>query len=129
MIQLNYRDAKPIYEQIRDGIRRLLLLGAILPGEAMIPVRELSSKLAINPATIHRAYQELETEGYLYAESDGTIRVTDVRCEDGRKEELMEELDSVVEELCALAVPRDELLGHVTSRLGVQGKGDEGWYR
>ena len=99
MIQLNYRDAKPIYEQIRDGIRRLLLLGAILPGEAMIPVRELSSKLAINPATIHRAYQELETEGYLYAESDGTIRVTDVRCEDGRMEELMEERESVVEEL------------------------------
>ena len=126
MIQLNYRDAKPIYEQIRDGIRRLLLLGAILPGEAMIPVRELSSKLAINPATIHRAYQELETEGYLYAESDGTIRVTDVRCEDGRKEELMEELDSVVEELCALAVPWDELLGHMSSRLGVQVKGDEG---
>ena len=71
----------------------------------------------------------METEGYLYAESDGTIRVADARCEDGRKEELMEELDSVVEELCALAVPRDELLGHVTSRLGVQVKGDEGWYR
>ena len=97
MIQLNYRDAKPIYEQIRDGIRRLVLLGAILPGEAVIPVRELSSKLAINPATIHRAYQELETEGYLYAESDGTIRVTDVRCEDGRKEELMEELANIKE--------------------------------
>lgn len=124
MIQLNYRDAKPIYEQIRDGVRRLVLLGAILPGEPVIPVRELSSKLAINPTAIQRAYQELEKEGYLYLEDDGTIRVADVRSEDSRKAELMDELDSVVEELCALAVPKDELLGRVTRQLGVQVKGD-----
>ena len=31
MITLNYRDARPIYEQVRDGLRRLMLTGAIAP--------------------------------------------------------------------------------------------------
>ena len=114
MIQLNYRDAKPIYEQIRDGIRRLVLLGAILPGEAVIPVRELSSKLAINPATIHRAYQELETEGYLYSVSGrGTFASSDVIAEPGRKQELMRDFEEVTEELLYLTVTSQELKNYI----------------
>ena len=52
MLQLNYRDAKPIYEQIKDGIRRLLLSDAIKADEKLPSVRELASSLAINPNTI-----------------------------------------------------------------------------
>ena len=63
MLQLNYRDAKPIYEQIKDGIRKLLLSKAIEPDEKLPSVRELASNLAINPNTISRAYRELESEG------------------------------------------------------------------
>ena len=65
MLQLNYRDAKPIYEQIKDGIRHLLLSNAILADEKLPSVRELASNLAINPNTIQRAYRELESEGYI----------------------------------------------------------------
>ena len=32
MIQLNYRDSRPIYEQVRDGLRRLVVSGAIFAG-------------------------------------------------------------------------------------------------
>ena len=60
MLQLNYRDAKPIYEQIKDGIRKLLLSKAIEPDEKLPSVRELASSLAINPNTISRAYREVE---------------------------------------------------------------------
>ena len=66
LLQLNYRDAKPIYEQIKDGIRHLLLSNAILADEKLPSVRELASNLAINPNTIQRAYRELESEGYIY---------------------------------------------------------------
>ena len=52
LLQLNYRDAKPIYEQIKDGIRHLLLSNAILADEKLPSVRELASNLAINPNTI-----------------------------------------------------------------------------
>ena len=54
MITLNYRDARPIYEQVRDGLRRLIVSGAIADGEKLPSVRALASQLAINPNTIQR---------------------------------------------------------------------------
>ena len=69
MITLNYRDARPIYEQVRDGLRRLIVSGAIADGEKLPSVRALASQLAINPNTIQRAYNELESEGYAASES------------------------------------------------------------
>ena len=52
MLNLDYRDARPIYEQVRDGLRRLMVTGAIQEGEKLPSVRSLASRLAINPNTI-----------------------------------------------------------------------------
>ena len=49
MIQLNYRDARPIYEQVRDGLRHLVVTGALQAGDKLPSVRALASSLAINP--------------------------------------------------------------------------------
>ena len=65
MLTLDYRDARPIYEQVKDGLRRLMVSGAIREGEKLPSVRTLASSLAINPNTIQRAYEALEAEGYL----------------------------------------------------------------
>ena len=65
MLQLDYRDGRPIYEQVRDGLRRLLVAGAIQPGDKLPSVRQLAGELAINPNTIQRAYRTLEVEGWI----------------------------------------------------------------
>ena len=65
MISINYRDPRPIYEQIQSELRRLMLTGALPPGSRLQSVRELAGKLAINPNTIQRAYRELEADGYI----------------------------------------------------------------
>ena len=67
MISLNYRDSRPIYEQIRDGLRKLIVTGALGADEKLPSVRALAAQLAINPNTIQRAYNELEGEGYIYS--------------------------------------------------------------
>ena len=67
MLNLDYRDARPIYEQVRDNLRRLMVSGAIQEGEKLPSVRSLASNLAINPNTIQRAYESLEAEGYVYS--------------------------------------------------------------
>jgi GntR family transcriptional regulator len=67
MISLNYRDSRPIYEQIRDELRKLIVTGAIGKDEKLPSVRALAAELAINPNTIQRAYNELEAEGYIYS--------------------------------------------------------------
>jgi GntR family transcriptional regulator len=63
MISINYRDSRPIYEQIKSEFRRLILTGALSAGSRLPSIRELASELAINPNTIQRAYHELEAEG------------------------------------------------------------------
>ena len=65
MVTLNYRDGRPIYSQIVDGLRQQITAGILQPGDRLPSVRELASQLAINPNTIQRAYRELEMEGWI----------------------------------------------------------------
>ena len=67
MLLLNYRDSRPIYGQIKDGLRRLIVTGALAAGEKLPSVRSLATDLAINPNTIQRAYAELAREGFIYS--------------------------------------------------------------
>ena len=65
MIQLNYRDARPIYTQICDGIREQILSGILVSGDKLPSVRELATQLTINPNTIQRSYRQLEVDGWI----------------------------------------------------------------
>lgn len=122
MLQLNYRDAKPIYEQIKDGIRKLLLSKAIEPDEKLPSVRELASSLAINPNTISRAYRELESEGYVYSkQGKGTFASSPVFINQTRKQDLLVTFDDVVTELFVLSVTKEEL-GERMERLSEGGE-------
>ncbi len=110
MLQLNYRDAKPIYEQIKEGIRHLLLTNAIAADEKLPSVRELASNLAINPNTIQRAYKELELEGYVYSmKGKGTFASATDFIHKSREQELLTTFDDVVTELFLLDVPKEKL--------------------
>ena len=67
MIQLDLSDHRPLYEQIKDKIK-LLIINDVLHTDEKIPsVRELAQQLTINPNTIQRAYRDLESEGYIYS--------------------------------------------------------------
>ena len=89
MISLNYRDARPIYEQIKNGLKRLIVTGALKEGDKLPSVRSLATELAINPNTIQKAYNELENEGYIYSvPGKGSFASGDARTDERRKEEL-----------------------------------------
>ena len=65
-VNLDPRDARPLYLQIMDEVRRALVVGALRPEDPVPSVRELASQLVVNPRTVLQAYQELEREGVLY---------------------------------------------------------------
>lgn len=110
MIQLNYRDAKPIYEQIKEGLRRLVITGVIATDEKLPSVRELASELSINPNTIQRAYRELEQEGYIYTISGkGSFAAQQQDVNRRRNEELLQKFDEIVKELLYLMDTADQL--------------------
>ncbi len=111
MIALNYRDARPIYEQVKDGLRKLIVSGAIADGEKLPSVRALASQLAINPNTIQRAYNELEAEGYAASvPGKGSFAVRGVReADDTRRRTLSTRLRETASELRAMGVPQSEI--------------------
>ena len=66
MILLDYQDRRPLYEQVTEKFRTLILSGAMTAGTRMPSVRQLAVELSINPNTIQRAYMELEQQGLIY---------------------------------------------------------------
>lgn len=109
-MQLNYRDSKPIYEQIKEGIRRMIVMNVIKQDEKLPSVRVLACKYVINPNTIAKAYRELEEEGYLYTKSGKGTFVADAKT---ARQSLTRNLkilfDQVVTELFVLETPVEEL--------------------
>lgn len=58
-------DAVPIFKQIEDGVRRMVVAGVLEPGSAVPSVRDLARELRVNPATVSKAYQRLTDAGVL----------------------------------------------------------------
>lgn len=111
IISLNYRDSRPIYEQIRDELRKLIVTGALSADEKLPSVRALATQLSINPNTIQRAYNELETEGYIYSiPGKGSFAAGDIDAGGSRKKALMENIREIVVELRYLGISQAELL-------------------
>ena len=65
MFDINPTDAAPIWRQIEEGMRRMIALGALKPGDSVPSVRDLAQQLRVNPNTVARAYQRLSEHGVL----------------------------------------------------------------
>ncbi len=67
MIKLDYKNDRPLHEQITQGIKDLIICGALSKDEQLPSVRDLSVSLTVNPNTVQRAYKTLEAEGIVYS--------------------------------------------------------------
>lgn len=65
MIKLDFQSRTPIYMQLQKGVCELILLGQLEESEPLPSVRTLARDLGINPNTIQKAYQELESGGVI----------------------------------------------------------------
>ena len=65
MFTLNPNSGIPIFRQLREQVRRMVLSGQLRPGTELPSVRELAAAHAVNPMTISKAYSLLEAEGLL----------------------------------------------------------------
>jgi len=114
LLTLNYRDSRPIYEQIKDGLRKLIVTGALQPDEKLPSVRSMATDLAINPNTIQRAYGELEAEGYIYSvPGKGSFAAAVEEPLELRRRELSAKLKDIVTELKFLNVTPEEVIALV----------------
>ena len=111
MVHLNYRDTRPIYSQIVDGLRDQILAGVLQNGDKLPSVRDLAGQLAINPNTIQRAYRELEMQGWIATVPGKGCCVCGVPQVTPREQQpLLDSFDKAAAALMALGVTRQELI-------------------
>lgn len=64
-IIISNSSGQPIYEQIVDQIKQMIINGVLKEGEALPSMRVLAKDLRISVITTKRAYEELEREGFI----------------------------------------------------------------
>lgn len=111
MIIIDYKDRRPIYEQIVQRLEELIIKGVLEPGCQLPSVRNLAMELSINPNTIQKAYMELERKRYIYsvkgkgsfvAENDNLIGL--------KKEEILKTLSDLIKDVKELGISEEEII-------------------
>lgn len=124
--QLSQADSRPMYLQIMDSIKQLILKGEWAAGQALPSIRELAVSVKVSVITVKRAYQELEREnvivtrhglGSFVAEQHQVVMNL-------KKAELMAGVDRVIKLAVLLNIDEAELLEMIAARIEEGGKDD-----
>ena len=111
MIILDYKDRRPIYEQVVEKMEELMLLGILREHEALPSVRSLATELSINPNTIQRAYAELERRGYIYVvKGKGSFVAENGTMRENRKKETLIQVRDILDEAIRLGISGQEIM-------------------
>jgi GntR family transcriptional regulator len=111
MFQLDVRSRKPIYEQLVDKIKELIINRILKPDEQLPSVRMLSSQLTVNPNTIQRAYRELENQGYIYSiKGKGNfVAAIELKPNEQKLTELKTDIKRLIAEAIYLGLTKDDI--------------------
>ena len=122
MIILDYRDSRPIYEQVVEKFKLLILKGVLAQDEKMPSVRNLAMELSINPNTIQRAYATLESQGYIYTVKGKGNFVSDkaTLMKDYQKE-ISSQLSEVCKQAASAGMGREEFMTLVNESVAATG--------
>lgn len=110
MIFLDYRDKRPIYEQVVEKLEHLIVNGGLEPLTRMPSVRSLAMELSVNPNTIQRAYAQLEQDGYLYTVSGrGSFVTAESDWRESRQGKVLKEWQDITRKAREAGLPRERL--------------------
>lgn len=111
MILIDYKDTRPIYEQVVDKFKVLIVRGIMDTNEKMPSVRNMAVDLSINPNTIQRAYAELERQGYIYTvKGKGNFVSDSTDLIQKYKEEIMLQLREICRAAMEIGMTEDEII-------------------
>lgn len=123
MIVLDYRDRRPLYEQVTEKLEELMFSGVLPPDSRLSSVRSMATELSINPNTIQRAYAELERQGYIYSIQGKGSFVSDGRyLAEGIRKDWEKQFDAAIEEGLRIGVSYQDMIKILEEREG--GKAD-----
>ncbi len=106
------RSRKPIYEQLVDKMKELIMNEVLKPDQQVPSVRTLAVTLTINPNTIQKAYRELENQGFIYSiKGKGSFVNPNHKLKDLEKiKTVKQELERLILEALFLGITANELI-------------------
>jgi GntR family transcriptional regulator len=114
LLQISPSSGEPIYKQIMDQIRRLVMSGYLKPGDELPSVRQVAGNLDVNPMTISKAYGILEATGVLERRRGKGMIIAHDSKSGMRLSQRLEMLRPILNEAAAqaqqLALPKDKIL-------------------
>ena len=111
LINIDYRSRVPIYDQIVNGFIKLRAVGVLKADDKLPSVRALATDLHINPNTVQRAYNALETEGIIYSVSGkGSFISGDSAADEALKSAAREDFKKAVKEAVLRGIDTAELI-------------------
>ncbi|AJD89900.1 hypothetical protein JMA_05830 [Jeotgalibacillus malaysiensis] len=127
MFTLDTRSRVPIYEQLMDQLKTLMIRDVLQQDEQLPSVRSLAQELTINPNTIQKAYRELEREGFIYSVPGKGSFVAPLQ-NDGNEERLemlRQDLEKIVSEFLFLGGSKDDLINLIQKIEVAEREGDK----
>lgn len=126
MFELDLRSRLPIYEQLVEKFKELIISELLKTDEKLPSVRTLASEITINPNTIQKAYRELESQGYIYSiPGKGSFVARVVQNRNAEKiSKLKEELIKILSEAMYLGMKEEEIM-RIVSEVVIMAKGGE----
>ncbi|MBE6897811.1 MAG: GntR family transcriptional regulator [Ruminococcaceae bacterium] len=114
VIKLDMQSRKPIYEQLKEQILRLTMLGVLSADEKLPSVRSLARDVGINPNTVQKAYQELERDGIIYiVGGKGSFVAGNDEGVHLRRQKALDEVAAAVRQACDSGCSEEEILQRV----------------
>lgn len=111
---LDYRDKRPIYEQMVEKLERLIVNGGLEPLTKMPSVRSLAMELSVNPNTVQRAYAQLEQDGYLYTVSGrGSFVTAESEWREGKQGKVLRQWSEVTLQAREAGVAEEKLVSEL----------------
>ena len=109
VILLDYKDRRPIYEQIVDRYKDMILKGIVEADSQLPSVRNLAMELSINPNTIQRAYAELEHQGFIYSiKGKGSFIAQNESLLEEKRMEIMNSFKGIVKQGKVLKISQEQ---------------------
>jgi GntR family transcriptional regulator len=112
VLELDVKSRVPIYEQLVEKIKELIIMEVLKENEQLPSVRSLATELTVNPNTIQKAYRELENQGYVYSIPGKGNFVAPIN--KNRKLEkvskLKEEIKKIILEAIYLGITKEEVM-------------------
>ena len=123
MIILDYKDRRPIYEQLVEKLEDLIVRDVLEQDSQMPSVRNLAMELSINPNTIQRAYAELERRGFIYTvKGRGSFVAKSQGIMEQKRGELLKELEDLVGRAKFLQVAKETFLASAAEYYDKEGQ-------